>query len=69
MYQLVFEIVRRTIELSRFRYSYAFLTHFSQWGPVLNDCSFSCSSLKYDSQPVWPALVCRSWEMVLGKAE
>lgn len=52
MYQLVFEIVRRTIELSRFRYSYAFLTHFSRWGPVLNDCSFSRSSLKYDSQPV-----------------
>ena len=52
MYQLVFKIVRRTIELSRFRYSYDFLTHFSLRGPILNGCSFSRSSLKYDSQPV-----------------
>lgn len=52
MYQLVFEIARRTIELSRFRNSYGFLTHFSRWGPILNGCSFSRSSLKYDSQPV-----------------
>ena len=51
-YQLVFEIVRRAIELSRFRYSYGFLTHFSQWWPILNDCSFSHFSLKYCSQLV-----------------
>lgn len=51
-YQLVFEIVRRAIELSRFRYGYDFLTHFSQWWPILNDCSFSHFSLKYCSQLV-----------------
>lgn len=63
MYQLVFEIGRKAIELSRFRYNYYVLTHFSQQCPILNDCGF----LSFFFEVFIHSLVCGSWKAGLGK--
>lgn len=67
MYQLVFMIVRKAIELSRFRNSYCVLTHFSQQCPILDDCSFLSIFFEVFMHSLWPVLVCRSCKTGLGK--